>query len=134
MLGWFRRRRRETAPGPLSGAPEVRRVKTYSAETGQVYEYVYEGRRATREGVEYVFSVSTGQAAAFPVAVAIADSGIEAWETAHGRELSDTERYGIAKIALRRAFDEYDEPARLGRGMRVGAEDVEKIAAELDLN
>jgi len=121
-------------PGPLSGAPEVRRVKTYPAGTGYVYEYAYEGRRATREGVEYVFSVSTGRAAEFRVAVAVADAALEAWEAAHGRELSDTERYGIAKIALRQAFDVCDRPGNLSRGVRVGADGVEKIAAELDLN
>jgi len=66
--------RRQTRPGmrhvrlvskkeaPLTGAPAVRRQKTYSAESGYVYQYYYEGQRpASRDGssgIEFVFNVS----------------------------------------------------------------------------
>jgi hypothetical protein len=42
-------------PVPLSGAPAIRRMKTYSAQSGYVYQYFYE---VQRPGTEFVFSVS----------------------------------------------------------------------------
>ena len=32
-------------PLPLTGAPAVRRLKSYSAQSGYVYQYFYEGQR-----------------------------------------------------------------------------------------
>jgi hypothetical protein len=127
MLGWLRRRR------PLTGAPAVRRVKTHSADSGYVYQYYYEGQRAAGGGVEYVFSASSDRTQYFPVVVVLTVEAVQAWERDRGRELSGPERYGIAKIALRQAFDERAEP-RLMRGeVRVRAEDIGPIAAMLGL-
>jgi hypothetical protein len=133
MLRWLRWRRAER-PGPLTGAPDIRRVKTYPAASGYVYEYVFEGRRATREGVEYVFSASAGRAHAFHVSVMVPDAALEAWQASHGRELSDAERYGIAKLALRQAFDDREHPGLLHPGVRVAPDDVEAIANILGLD
>lgn len=133
MLRWLRRRRAER-PGPLTGAPEIRRVKTYQAASGYVYEYVFEGRRAMREGVEYVFSASAGRANAFQVSVVVPDTALEAWKASHGRELSDAERYGVAKLALRQAFDDRAHPSLLHPGVRVAPGDVEAIADILGLD
>lgn len=133
MLRWLRRRG-AGRPGPLTGAPEIRRTKTYPAASGYVYEYVYEGRRATREGVEYVFSASTGRAPAFPVSVVVPDAALEAWQAPHGREFSDAERYAIAKLALRQAFDDREYPGLLHAGVRVAPGDIETIAHVLGLD
>src|SRR5207302_5733890 len=47
---------------PLTGAPPVRRLKTYSAQSGYVYQYYYEGHRDFRSGgesgTEFVFQIS----------------------------------------------------------------------------
>ena len=47
---------------PLSGAPPIRRLKTYSAQSGYVYQYFYEGQRPLRgeAGTEFVFTVDRG--------------------------------------------------------------------------
>ena len=49
-------------PVPLTGAPAVRRLKSYSAQSGYVYQYFYEGQRPFRSGgesgVEFVFTLS----------------------------------------------------------------------------
>ena len=37
--------RDEVAPEPLRGRPKVRREKIYSADSGYVYQYFYEGFR-----------------------------------------------------------------------------------------
>ena len=113
MFGWLSRRRQpETAP--LTGAPPVRRQKTYSAESGYVYQYYYLGYRvAATEGAvatEYVFNVSADRKNSFPVSVLVADEATRTWERERARDLSATERYAIAKMALFRAFDERDGP------------------------
>ncbi len=46
---------------PLTGAPAVRRMKTYSAQSGYVYQYYFEGYRPlpVESGVEFVFQISS---------------------------------------------------------------------------
>jgi hypothetical protein len=39
-------------PLPLTGAPAVRRLKSYSAQSGYVYQYFYEGQRPFHSGGE----------------------------------------------------------------------------------
>ncbi len=133
MLRWLRRFRR-MPPAPLIGAGEVRRIKTHSADSGYVYQYFYEGRRPTPDGIEYVFSVSANRIAYFGVSVVIADQAVESWQETHGRELSENERYGLAKMALRRAFDERPAPAAMRGGVRLGQHEVGKIAEALGLD
>ena len=61
---------------PLSGAPAIRRMKTYSAQSGYVYQYFYEGQRPLRGaegGTEFVFSVSADRKTWHPVSVLVGD-------------------------------------------------------------
>jgi len=51
----------------------------------------------------------------------------------NGRELSPTERYAIAKIALFQAFDERPLPAQMKDEVRVRQADVDAIVETLDL-
>ena len=122
---------------PLTGAPAVRRLKTYSAQSGYVYQYYYEGHReyASGEdrGAEFVFSVSADRKTWRPVAVLVGDAGILAWEQSHDRQLNLTERYAIAKMALFQAFDERSDPARMRDEVRVRHADVEGIIESLGL-
>lgn len=111
---------------PLTGAPAVRRMKTYSAQSGYVYQYFYEGRR----GVAYVFSISSDRKHWSPVEVTLDEGAIAAWEQAHGRQLSSTERYAVAKMALFEAFDERT-PEAMGGEVRASA--VEAIIDGLGL-
>ena len=54
----------------LTGAPPVRRMKSYSAQSGYVYQYYYEGQRLFRHGpdhgTEFVFSLSPDRKAGTP--------------------------------------------------------------------
>jgi hypothetical protein len=122
---------------PLSGAPTVRRMKTYSAQSGYVYQYFYEGHRDYRaggeDGVEFVFTVSSDRKASYETSVLVSNPAIRAWEQGHGRELSLTERYAVAKIALFQAFDERPDPAQLRDEVRVRNADVEGIVETLGL-
>jgi hypothetical protein len=124
-------------PEPLSGAPILRRVKTYSAQSGYVYQYFYQGWRGFRAtgaaGVEYVFSASADRKSYHPVSVRIGNAVIEEWETEHARALSATERYAVAKLALFQAFDERASPAAMHEEIRVRRADLDSIATTLGL-
>ncbi len=108
VRGWLR----PNEPPPLTGAPALRREKTYSAENGYVYSYFYLGHRPCRGGTEYVFDVSTDRRRFSPVAVSLSDAALAPWQRAHQRELSGPERYAVAKLALLAAFDRGQALAR----------------------
>ena len=133
MLDWLRKKKE----APLTGAPAVRRQKTYSAESGYVYQYFYEGQRpAARDGaagVQFVFNVSADRKTSSMVSVFIAAATLEGWEREHGRALASTERYAIAKMALFQAFDRRAEPSMMRDEVRVAADDATAILTTLDI-
>jgi hypothetical protein len=132
MFDWFRKKQ-----APLTGAPKVRRQKTYSAESGYVYQYFYEGQRpANRDGAagtEFVFNISADRKSSFPLSVFLSDEAAESWQREHGRELGSTERYAVAKMALFQAFDQRPAPEAMTEEVRVQPGDVESILAALDI-
>src|SRR5215470_719356 len=81
----------------LTGAPAVRRMKTYSAESGYVYQYFYEGQRpfgsGEDSGADFVFRISADRKNWHETSVLVGDAAIGAWKEKHARELSTTERY-----------------------------------------
>jgi len=112
-------------PAPLTGAPAIRRQKTYSAQSGYVYQYFYEGYRPAGDATEYVFNVSADRKSSFPVSVLIPRE--------LGRELGSTERYAIAKMALFAAFDEREAPEQMRQPVNVEAAAVTEILGRLGL-
>ena len=123
-------------PLPLSGAPAVRRLKSYSAQSGYVYQYYYEGQRpysGGESGTEYVFTVSADRKTFHPVSVLVGEGEVRAWEQAHGRELASTERYAVAKMALFQAFDERATPLEMKQEVRVRGADMAAIIETLGL-
>ena len=125
-----------TAP-TAGAAPTVRRAKIYSSQSGYVYEYYYEGHRDFRSGgergTEFVFSLSADRKNWQPTSVLVSDEAVRDWETSNARQLSSTERYAIAKIALFQAFDERPEPARMRDEVRVRNADIQAIVETLGL-
>ena len=122
--------------GPLTGAPAVRRMKTYSAQSGYVYQYYFEGHRPVSAGeraTEFVFQISADRKEWGATSVQVQDAAIRDWETANSRQLSSTECYAIAKIALFQAFDERTVPARMKEPVLVRHADLQAILAALDL-
>ena len=122
---------------PLTGAPAVRRMKTYSAQSGYVYQYYYEGHREYQSGedrgAEFVFTISSDRKSWHASSVLVSEAAIQAWEQAHTRELNLTERYAVAKLALFQAFDERPDPAQLRDEVRVRHADVDGIIETLGL-
>jgi hypothetical protein len=133
---WLRRQspaKRETV---LRGAPVKPRLKTYSAETGYVYQYVHRGYRNVPgrggdEGREYVFSVTRDRKTYFPVLVVLAEGMIAEWGSAHQRELSETELYAIAKLSLFEAFDQRDDLQELSTPVEPDVHGIDRHLAAL---
>jgi len=121
----------------LTGAPPVRRMKTYSAQSGYVYQYYYEGQRLFRhgpdQGIEFVFSLSHDRKAWHSTSVMVSHSVLADWGQAHARELSATERYAVAKMALFQAFDERSAPDQMKEPVRLRPADVDGIIESLGL-
>jgi hypothetical protein len=117
--GWFGKK-----TASLTGIPAVRRLKTYSAESGYVYQYHFEGRRS---GTEFVFSTSADRKTWRDVSVRIPEGGLVVRE----RELTSTDRYAVAKIALFAAFDRCESPADLPNPVEVGERELEEVADRL---
>ena len=63
----------------------------------------------------------------------VSAAALRAWEESHARELSSTERYAVAKMALFQAFDERPAPAQMKDEVRVRNADVDAIIETLDL-
>ncbi len=118
---------------PLTGAPVARRLKAYSAQSGYVYQYFYEGQRPWEAGTEYVFSVSADRKNWHPTSVRVDTAALRAWEQSHTRELCSAERYAVVKLALFQAFDERPGPTEMKEGVLVRNADVEAIIETLGL-
>jgi hypothetical protein len=131
MFGWLRKK-----TAPLTGAPAVRRQKTYSAQSGYVYQYFYEGHRNTspERGNEYVFNVSSDRKTSFPVSVILGEDAVESWQDQSGRTLSAAERYAIAKMALFQSFDERESPEAMRDAVRVTQADVHAFLTTLNID
>ncbi|HKV61080.1 MAG TPA: hypothetical protein VJO16_04145 [Candidatus Acidoferrum sp.] len=88
----------------------VRRVKSYSAADGYVYQYYFfEGDRAQLQGSaggEFTYVVSSNRKSAFPFKIFVKQSALDAWAKVNGRPLTSSEEYAVAKMRLFQAFDE----------------------------
>ena len=114
------------------------RIKSYSAETGIVYQYSFQASQRTRRGLlvggtEYLFEVSRDRKSAFPLPVFVRDDSLRAWEKQHGRALSNAEQYAAAKMRLFRAFDTMAELERAGRQVVVDARNISELLASLNI-
>jgi len=121
---------------PLTGAPSVRRLKTYSAQSGYVYQYFYEGQRPWQDGkehgTEFVFTVSADRKTTHELSVIVSASALVDWEKEHDRVLTANERYAVSKMALFQAFDDR-APERMKEAVHVHAADVGGILDGLGL-
>ena len=118
--------------------PEVvRRVKSYSAATGYVYQYyfyeVQKTRRAGITGSKYVYMVSVDRKTVFPLKIFVQRDGIEKWSREVGRELSGTEEYAVAKMRLFEALDEIPDLAKDQPELIVDTSNIGELLSLLDI-
>lgn len=111
-----------------------RRVKTYTAQTGFVYEFYFVGKRPALEAdaaTEYVFDVSNDRKVMFSVSVFLPEAAIAEWAKAHGRRPSDAEQYAAVKMRMLRAFDEVKDMLHEGRSLELTGTGMEEFLGEL---
>ena len=115
----------------------VRRVKSYSAATGYVYQYYFyeveKRQRGAASGVEYVYMVSLDRQKVFPVRIFVRRDALERWSAQTGHQLTGTEEYAIAKMCLFQAFDEIEGLAGQPGELVVDGSNIENLIAQLDL-
>jgi hypothetical protein len=123
---------------PLTGAPASPRQKTYSAQSGYVYQYFYKGYRPVsyegKPATEFVFDVSADRKTSAPLSVYVPQGAVRSWEENHGRTLNATEVYAAAKMALFQAFDERPNPGLMKQAIVVRAADAEGFLATLGID
>ncbi len=116
-----------------------RRVKTYTGETGYVYQYYFVGQRAAlaadpeAPATEYVFDATSDRKITFAVSVFLKPEALTAWAQGHGRDLTDSEQYAAAKMRLLRGFDEVENMRELGRRLLVDAQNIDALLEPLSL-
>lgn len=123
---------------PAMPRPETaRRVKSYSAATGYVYQYYFfEVEKAVRgalAGTEYVYMVSVDRKTVFPLRVFVRRDAVESWAGRVGRPLSGTEEYAIAKMRLFQAFDETTDLGAKSPDLLVDESNLDALLAQLDI-
>jgi hypothetical protein len=115
----------------------VRRVKSYSAATGYVYQYQFQDVHPRREGAasgnEYVYYISADRKTMFPVRIFVPRDSIERWSKQTGRALSGTEEYAVAKMRLFHALDEIEDFATARPKLTVDESNLSALLERLDL-
>ena len=93
----------------------VRRVKSYSASNGYVYQYCfYEVNRIAHDGGpagEFIYAICADRKTTYPLRIVVVQAALEAWAQSNGRALTSSEEYAVAKMRLFQAFDEGEVPA-----------------------
>jgi hypothetical protein len=106
----------------------VRRLKTYTAQTGYVYEYYFVGKRTALSddplapATEYIFDISSDRKTTCAVSVFLAPQVLETYAANHGRTLSEPEQYAAVKMRLLQALDEIADMPQHGRRLTFDAE------------
>lgn len=115
------------------------RVKTYSAQTGIVYQYLFAGqkparRRWLRRGTEYFFNVSPDRKRNYRLVIFLDQRVTAAWARQHGRALSSSEEYAAAKLRLFEAFDVIEQPELEALGLEVSGQQLAEFLSRLGLD
>ena len=102
----------------------VRRVKSYSAANGFVYQYFFFEVNRLDEGKggpigEFIYAVSSDRKNTYGVRILVYQSALEAWANINGRSLTSSEEYAVAKMRLFQAFDEGAVPSDLEGGAAI---------------
>jgi hypothetical protein len=115
----------------------VRRLKTYPGAQGYVYQYYFVGQRAAlasdaeAPATEFVFDVTSDRKLTYAVSVFLPEKAVMAWAAAHGRPLTEPEKYAAAKLRLFRAFDELEDLKAHNRRLVIDSPSLEEALASL---
>ena len=121
----------------MSPDKAIRRLKTYAGAQGYVYQYYFVGQRAALSddpeapATEFVFDVTSDRKQTYAVSVFMPEKAVAAWVQAHGRPLTEAEKYAAAKLRLFRAFDELEDVKAHGRRLVIDATLLETALTSL---
>jgi hypothetical protein len=122
----------------MTGPAPVRRIKSYSAASGFVYQYQFHElhavRRGSTAGNEYIYYVSTDRKTMFPLRIFVHRDAEENWAKKNGRPLNGTEEYAIAKMRLFQAFDELESLSAAHTDLVVDDSNLEALFSQLNLD
>jgi len=115
----------------------LRRMKTYTGQTGYVYQYYFVGQREAlpddpeAPATEYIFDVTADRKTMFAVSVFMKQSALDEWAATHGRRLTGPEQYGAAKLRLFQGFDEVEKMQADGRRLTIEGVAIEPLLEQL---
>jgi hypothetical protein len=117
----------------------IRRMKTYTAQNGYVYQYYFVGQREALQddpcapATEYVFDVTPDRHAIYAISVFVCPDALDAWALSHGRSLTAAEQYAAAKLRLLQGFEESEDLVAGERRLLVDSGNIEAMLAALEL-
>jgi hypothetical protein len=115
----------------------VRRIKSYSAENGYVYQYQFQdahpAQRDAVKGNEFVYYVSADRKTMFPIRIFVRGDALDQWTKQIGRALTGTEEYAVAKMRLLQALDEVADFATTRPELTVDTANLPSLLERLDL-
>jgi hypothetical protein len=121
----------------MSKPETVRRIKSYSAATGFVYQYQFQDVRPAPPGPVpgnvYIYYVSADRKTMFPVRIFVSRPALERWSKEDGRVLTGTEEYAVAKMRLFQALDEVENFAKSRPMLTVDESNLGALLERLDL-
>jgi hypothetical protein len=129
------------APAPNNAAVEkpeiVRRIKTYSAASGYVYQYqfheVHPATRERRAGTEYIYYVTADRKTMFALKIFVARDAIQKWSEGAKRTLTGTEEYAVAKMRLFEGLDDAEDFPASRPDLIVDETNIEELLEKLNL-
>ena len=121
----------------MSKPETVRRIKSYSAASGYVYQYQFQdahpAQRDAAHGNEFVYYVSADRKTMFPIRIFVLQEALEKWTKQTGRALTGTEEYAIAKMRLFQALDDVVDFATARPELTVDDSNLQALIDRLDL-
>lgn len=118
----------------------VRRLKTYTAESGRVYECYFVGKRPALKddpcapATEYIFDIVSNRQPTFAISIFVPVESLSSWQAENGRCLTDPEQYGAAKMKLFRVFDQVNDLMLSERRFSIQAEELKELLLELGVD
>ena len=92
----------------------VRRVKSYSAADGYVYQYYFYEMNRVRHNVEpaieFVYALTTERSTTLKLRILVLEGALAAWANDNGRRLTGSEEYAVAKMRLFEGLDQGEVP------------------------
>jgi len=117
----------------------IRRIKTYTGQTGYVYQYYFVGKRPALDGdpeapsTEFIFDVTSDRKTMFAVSIFLHPEALDAWATNRGRTLSPPEQYAAVKLRLMQAFDEIADMLNHGRRLRLESDSLSALLESIGM-